>query len=93
MTEAITSYAGSLLIVGLIVCYVTGVPTPAQLKQYSQARYSSHCLDASTSSHEFFINLWHTNRFIFASAILVHGNLFRIRLQCHSRSVNSLCPR
>jgi hypothetical protein len=39
MTEAITSYAGSLLIVGLIVCYVTGVPTPAQLKQHSQALF------------------------------------------------------
>jgi hypothetical protein len=32
MTEAITSYTGSLLVVGLIVCYVAGVPTPAQLK-------------------------------------------------------------
>jgi hypothetical protein len=39
MTEAITSYAGSLLVVGLIVCYVAGVPTPAQLKQYSQALF------------------------------------------------------
>ena len=39
MTEAITSYAGSLVVVGLIICYVTGVPTPAQLKQYSQALF------------------------------------------------------
>jgi hypothetical protein len=39
MTEAITSYAGSLLVVGLTVCYVAGVPTPARLKQYSQALF------------------------------------------------------
>ncbi|MGA7274627.1 MAG: hypothetical protein WBX14_07260 [Candidatus Udaeobacter sp.] len=39
MTEAITSYAGSLVVVGLTVCYVAGVPTPAQLKQYFQALF------------------------------------------------------
>ena len=91
MTEAITSYAGSLVVVGLTVCYVAGLPTPAQLKQYSQALFKPllGCFHLIAS---FFINLWHTNRFIFASAILVHGNLFRIRLQCHRRNVNSLCP-
>jgi hypothetical protein len=39
MTEAIASYAGSMLVVGLTVCYVSGVPTPAQLKQLSQALF------------------------------------------------------
>jgi hypothetical protein len=39
MTETIASYAGSLLIVGLTVCYVAGVPTPAQFKQLFQALF------------------------------------------------------
>jgi hypothetical protein len=37
MTEAIASYAGSLLVVGLTVCYVAGVPTSAHFKQFSRA--------------------------------------------------------
>jgi hypothetical protein len=36
MTEAISSYLGSVLVVGLTVCYVAGVPTSAQLKQLSR---------------------------------------------------------
>jgi hypothetical protein len=39
MIEAIASYVGSLIVVGLTVCYVTGVPTPARLKQHSQALF------------------------------------------------------
>jgi hypothetical protein len=36
MTEVVTSYAGSLLVVGLTICYVAGVPTPAHLRQLSR---------------------------------------------------------
>jgi hypothetical protein len=50
MTEAIASYAGSLLIVGLTVSYVAGVPTPAQLKQWSRVLFKPllGCFDLIT---------------------------------------------
>ena len=92
MTEAITSYAGSLVVVGSnsLLRGRCADASPAQTIFPSAIQAIAWMLPPHHTS--FFINLWHTNRFIFASAILVHGNLFRIRLQCHRRSVNSLCP-
>lgn len=92
MTEAITSYAGSLLIVGLTVCYVAGVPTPAQLKQYFQALFKP-----LPGCFYFVTRVFHKpmahKQVHFRFGNPGAGNLFRIRLQCHRRRVNSLCPR
>jgi hypothetical protein len=39
MIEAIASYLGSLFVIGLMVCYVAGVPTLGQLNQLTRALF------------------------------------------------------
>jgi hypothetical protein len=41
MTEVIASYAGSLLVVGLTVSYVAGVPKLDQIKQSTRVLFNA----------------------------------------------------